>query len=65
MSTACDKNAPLVITQATQMNITSPNWPNPYPSPSNCTWEVIALAGVNIQLTVKGHHIAEQYVYIY
>ena len=54
----------MVITQINTTDITSPNWPTPYPPHSDCTWEIIAPRGGKIQLTLKGHHLHEKYVYI-
>ena len=63
MRTACEENSKMVITQANKTDITSPNWPDPYPPHSNCTWEITAANDVEIQLTLKGYHVDERYVF--
>ena len=63
MRTACEHNSTMVITQANKTNITSPNWPYPYPAHSKCTWEITASHGVKIQLTLKGYLVDERYVF--
>ena len=62
MSNACSKNPAMVITQVNKTDITSPNWPQKYPSQSDCTWKIIAPDGAKIQLSIKGHHLEEKYV---
>ena len=64
-SKACENNSTMVITQQNELTITSPNWPNPYPPHSDCTWEIIAPRGVEIQLILNGYQLHEKYVYIY
>ena len=45
-------------------NISSPNWPSPYPPNTNCMWEIIATDGAAIQLSLKGYKLDFKYVVI-
>ena len=64
MSSACDNNSTMVFMESNKTDITSSNWPNPYPDNSNCKWEIIAPLGSKIQLTLKRVHVDERYVSI-
>ena len=64
MSSACDNNSTMVITESNKTDIFSPYWPNPYPLNSNCKWEIIAPHASKIQLTLKQVHVHERYVSI-
>ena len=64
MRSACDNNSTMVIAESNKTDITSPNWPYPYPANSNCKWEIIAPLGSKIQLTLKRLHVDEWYVSI-
>ena len=59
MTSACENNSTMVITE-TNKKITSPNWPSPYPSNSECVWNIMAAQGARIQLKVKGHSLDER-----
>ena len=64
MRSACDNNSSMVIMASNKTDITSPNWPNPYPANSNCMWEIIAPLGLKIQLKLKRVHVGERKVTI-
>ena len=65
MSNACGNNAVMVITQFNTTDITSPNWPNPYPPNTSCMWEIITTDGAAIQLSLKGYKLDLEYVYLH
>ena len=64
MSSACNNNSTMVITESNKTDITSPNWPNRYPPSSNCMWKIIAPPGGKIELTLKQYHVDERCSYI-
>ena len=65
METACGDNSGMIITPFNKAQITSPNWPNPYPPNSDCKWVITPTDGAEIQISLKGHKLREKYVYIY
>ena len=60
---ACGSDSVMVLTQFDEALITSPNFPNPYPPNSNCTWIITAADDAEIQLSLKGHKLKQKYVY--
>ena len=59
-SIACGSDSVMVVTQFNEGHITSPNWPNPYPPNSNCTWIITATDNAEIQLSLRGHKLKQK-----
>ena len=57
----CGNKRPLIIDNTTHGNITSPNYPNYYPSNVDCQWEIHAQHGEAVVLTL--HDIKTEFGY--
>ena len=60
MIDACGSD-PLIITIFNTTDITSPNFPNPYPNNLHCTWMIVAEVDKRVLLNVKGYEIEHKY----
>ena len=57
---ACGSNKPLQITNPSQGYIQSPNYPNEYPSNSDCAWILQVIPGTTLRLEVDDIKIEER-----
>lgn len=63
MSALSCKKSSVAVTQFDETTITSPNWPDPYPANIDCTWEIKAIIHYEIQLSLIGYNVKQEYVY--